>query len=201
MKPSFIYRRLFLYRLVMTLLYRGRYRCRAREMSRLFRPEHQCVLELCFGDTLIAVHCRDTGRQWTGLDVNPTFVTRAKKDGHDAHLQDIFTIETLPVADVCVMMGSFYHFHDQAVTLLKRMMTAAPEVILSEPVRNLSSRRGLIGFLAKRAANAGKGAETFRYNETNFKAMLNNAANKVGFTWEQVQLNRDMIVRLVRESA
>ena len=67
---SVIYRRLWLYRGVMTLLYKGRYRARFARVAALLRDEDQTVLELCFGDVAIAEYCRSHGKSWIGLDVS-----------------------------------------------------------------------------------------------------------------------------------
>jgi hypothetical protein len=95
------------------------------------------------------------------------------------------------------MMGSFYHFHVNAEALLASMFEVSNTVILSEPVSNLSASGGLIGFLAKMAANAGKGHEEFRYNRRSFMAMLEDYRMVIGYavtyTCDQ---GKDLIVKL-----
>ena len=42
------------------------------------------MLELCFGDILIASECKKREMQWTGIDLNPTFVNFAIRHGFHA---------------------------------------------------------------------------------------------------------------------
>lgn len=198
---SIIYRHLAIYRAVMTILYGGKYKQRfqpiVNEVQKL--PPHSKVLELCFGDTFIAAACKKAGYSWSGLDVNSEFVRQAQKLGFDAQFGDMLKLSTLPKADLCVMMGSFYHFHKQATEILVKMLEAAPVILFSEPVSNLSSKKGLLGFIAKRAANAGNGDEAFRYNRDTFLKLLNDASQSLKFKIEEItQSNRDIIIKIQR---
>jgi len=151
----------------MNMLYAGGYRGRFDHITEnlMNLTAGTRILELCFGDIYVAEYCKKKGLVWTGIDINNKFVTRARRLGYNAHQSDLVTLDELPKADVCIMAGSLYHFHPHhTFQILEKMVDAADRLIISEPVSNLSSRRGLIGFLAKRAASIGKGNEEFRYN-------------------------------------
>lgn len=198
---SFIYRHILIYRFIMDILYLGKYKKRfAAVIDQLKNVRSQArVLELCFGDIYIADFCKKAGFSWVGIDMNENFVKHAQKSGHEAYYRDLAASEDLPTADVCIMMGSLYHFHPHTATVLAKMLKASNVVVLSEPVSNLSSQNGLIGFLARRAANAGKGNEEFRYNATSLMAMLNQNSITLNYTIAAVQhQGRDMIVKLTK---
>ena len=201
-KRSFVYRNIFIYRFVMNILYLGKYKSRFNRVIQHIKayPTGIRVLELCFGDIYLAEFCKATGYSWTGLDINTDFVNTAKKRGFDARQADLKLAKQLPEADVCVMMGSLYHFHSQVDLLLSMMFQASQTVVLSEPVSNLSSRKNWIGLLARRAANAGNGHEVFRYNKRSFLDMLEDSKKKIGFGIEILQDNgKDMIVKLHKD--
>ena len=101
--------------------------------------------------------------------------------GFDAKQEDLVRAEVFPRADICIMMGSLYHFFPDAGIMLGKMFRAADKVVISEPVLNLSSRPGLIGFLAKRATSVGKRQESFRYNRVSIMKMLNTNSGLYGF--------------------
>lgn len=197
--PSIIYRHLAIYRAVMTVLYGGKYKLRFQpiinEVQRL--PPQSRVLELCFGDIFIAAACKKAGHSWLGQDINAEFVRQAQNLGYNAQYGDLLKASALPKADLCIMMGSFYHFHKHEIEVLAKMLDAAPIILFSEPVSNLSSKKGLLGFIARRAANAGNGEESFRYNRETFLTFLNDASKQLKFSFEEVaHLNRDLIIKI-----
>jgi hypothetical protein len=201
-KRSLVYRNIFIYRLVMNVLYCGKYRRRFdRVISHIKKfPPGSRVLELCFGDTYVANFCKENGYEWTGLDINRDFVQGARKKGFDAHVCDLTTVTTLPTAAACVIVGSLYHFSSQSMNILPIMFNAANTVIISEPVINLSSRTDLIGWVARKAANAGRGHERFRFNKASLVSMLEENSAYLGFRIEDVQdYGRDLIVKLVKD--
>lgn len=200
-KTSLIYRNIFIYRLGMNILYAGKYKNRfAPVTSRIgVLPPGSHVLELCFGDTYIANYCRKKGYRWRGLDINPGFVDVARRIGFDAETTDLTMLTELPKATVCVMMGSLYHFHQHAQAILANMLQAAPEVIISEPIINISALPGLLGKLARKSANAGQGHQAFRYDRQSLLLLLETERRKLGFHIASVQdHNRDLIIRLTR---
>src|SRR6186997_1587632 len=110
MEPSLVYSHIYVYRAVMNLLYKGRYRARFEDITGLLENGTRSVCDLCFGDTVIAEWCRSRGIEWTGVDLNPHFCSRARRKGFRVLEGDLLTLD-LPAADVFVMAGSLYHFH------------------------------------------------------------------------------------------
>ena len=201
-KRSLVYRNIFIYRLVMNILYLGQYKKRFDPVIEEIKtfPAGIRVLELCFGDIYVAGFCRKAGYSWTGLDISVDFVRMAKRLGFDAREADLIDLKALPAANVCVMMGSLYHFHLLSGSLLSRMFESSQTVILSEPISNLSTRKGLIGWLAKKAANAGRGHEEFRYNRETFLKVLNDNSKTAGYRIEVLEdRRRDMVVKLTKK--
>ena len=191
---SLIYSNIWIYRTMMNVLYSGRYKRRFEEVIALVGPDDRNVLELCFGDTYIAEFCRDTARTWTGLDINQDFIEFAQRKGHDARMADISSMESLPPADVCIMMGSLYHFNQNTANLFHKMLSSSNRLIISEPVRNLSSRSGVIGKMARYSANAGKGHEHFRFSRTTLISKMDEIRQEVDFTYEIISENRDILI-------
>lgn len=198
---SFIYQSLPIYRLIMNILYRGKYNERFNPVIEYIKQlaPNSSVLELCFGDVLLADYCKRSDFRWRGLDMNEHFVAVAQRKGYDAHRADLEKLEVFPTADICIMMGSLYHFHPNVPVMLSKMLHAAGTVVISEPVSNLSSRSGIIGFLARRSANAGKGNESFRFHRESFLAMVKENASALDYAVAATQDNgKDIIVKLCK---
>jgi hypothetical protein len=196
---SFIYRHIFIYRIIMNILYAGKYRSRFVKVIDQINdaPENADVLELCFGDVYIADYCRKAGYKWTGLDINMQFVKHAQIAGYNAIYADLQSIEVLPKTDVCIMMGSLYHFHPNAMDMLKKMVEASKVVVISEPVSNLASKKGVIGFIARRAASIGKGNEVFRFDRNSFTEIAETCSRLFNYSIISLQEDgRDMILKL-----
>ena len=192
-KTSFIYSNIFSYRILMLLLYKGRYFKRFGHISKLIAGKN--VTELCFGDTLIADQCKKEGIHWTGLDINGIFVKRALQKGFNAVANDVQLIESFPSSNTLIISGSLYHFHNELESLFKKMLTAAPLIIISEPVINLSNNKGIIGKLAKASANINGKEQHFRYTENSLKEALNTLSKKLNFRYEVIeQFDKDMII-------
>jgi len=152
----------------MNVLYLGGYSARFKDViscAEFDSNNDEKILELCFGDIYIARWAQRAGIKYTGIDVNEVFVRYASAQGIDARLEDLHRMSKLPDASVTVMLGSLYHFHDDLKGFIDRVMASAHRFIISEPVTNLSSNKGLIGWIARRSAKAGHGHESFRYDE------------------------------------
>lgn len=195
---SIIYKHIYIYRIVMNILYGGNYKKRFKKIIALLGRDDRNILELCFGDIYIAKYCKKTGRKWVGLDVNRGFVERAQKKGFDARHADISKLDKLPQADVCIIAGSLYHFHKDLSRIISIMLESAPKIIISEPIRNLSSIPGVIGKIAKRSANAGQGYEEFRYDEYSFIDTLEHFSRKYNFLYNIADNDKDMIIMIER---
>ncbi|MDO1450978.1 hypothetical protein Q0590_32185 [Rhodocytophaga aerolata] len=183
----------------MNILYAGKYNNRFTEVINLLKelPPGSSVLELCFGDTYIAEHCKKSKVRWVGVDLNPHFVKKAVAKGYEAIEGNVLTTKNLPESNICIMMGSLYHFHNTLEDVFSRILASSPVVIISEPVKNLSSSSGLIGYIARRSAKVGKGNEEFRYNEVTLLEALEKLKFVFNFNIEVVQrTGKDILVKL-----
>lgn len=195
MERSLVYSHIYVYRVFMNLLYKGRYSQRFLNILKLIGNEVHSVCEPCFGDTAIAEWCTARGIQWTGIDCNHHFCQRARKHGFNAIESDLFALE-MSDADLFIMAGSLYQFHDRLSLLFDLILSHTGRFILSEPIRNLSSRQGLIGWWAKRSANPGSGHAPFRYNEQSLLDALQGQKRRKGFNFRVVSSNRDMLIEI-----
>jgi hypothetical protein len=178
---SLIYKNLFLYRLTMNLLYTGSYKRRLRQVFPFI--EGDSLLELCFADTYIAEWAAKKGIRWTGFDISEKFVTCAKKKGFDAQIADLRKLQELPKASVCLMCGSLYHFNLEPGKMIKKMLEAAPKVVICEPIKNLSSSGGLVGWIARKSAGTKNGMEEFRYNATSLIELLDEFSVQLNYSY------------------
>lgn len=177
----------------MSLLYRGNYYRRFRPVLRLVSGKR--VTEICFGDTIIAEYCRKRSIVWTGIDINEVFVANAIKKGLSAERNDIFSIAKLPEADTCIICGSLYHFNMSLESLFTKMLECAPQIIISEPVNNLSHNKGIIGKLARASANVDGKKQAFRYTEETLLDALSELSKKLKFEYTLVdRFDKDVII-------
>ena len=197
MSRSMIYSNLWFYRVVMSLLYHGQYGARFKRVAAGIRNTDRTVLELCFGDVPLAEYCRQQGKEWIGLDVNDVFVAHAVKRGFDARRADLYEMTVFPACDVCIMMGSLYHFRAQLPELFRRMKAASGRLILSEPVKNWTNSNRLLRFLARKGTRVGAKDEDFRFDEHALLAALNGLKATVGLDYHVSSVTRDMIVEVV----
>ncbi len=199
---SLVYSNIRVYRLVMNLLYKGRYERRFESIFDLLGDDTTSVCELCFGDTRVAERCKGRNVEWTGVDLNPSFCEHARNQGFHVLEGDVFELD-LPRADVYVMAGSLYHFHDRLSALADRVFERTRRWVVSEPVRNLSQSGGLLGKLARRSANPGTGDSPFRYDAVSLGAVLGRQAQRLGLDLYvrsgRRAVDRDAVVELIRE--
>jgi len=196
MSSSIIYKNIYIYRAVMNALYFFKYKQRFNDIIALLSDSDKQVLDLCFGDAYIAQHCEQQNKNWIGYDTNSHFVKFAKSKGFDARCADLFEEVSLPKSDVCIISGSLYHFEKDLERLFKRMLQAAPKLLISEPVVNLSSQKGFIGSVAKKLSNAGKGEEQFRFNETSIIETLNKLQGPLCFSYKVISIKRDIVIEI-----
>ena len=197
-KQSLIYRHVFIYRSVMNLLYGGGYSERFKKIELLLKKlEPSSLLELCFGDTYIAAYCKRNDILWQGVDINLSFVNTAVRKGFSAWQADLSCVTNLPNADVVVMSGSLYHFNEQVHPLLKLILSSSRNFILSEPIKNISSSKGIIGKMGHLLSNAGKGKESFRYDENSLIQMLDRESKLLFFSYEVVDyFKKDILIAI-----
>lgn len=162
---SIIYKNITIYRTVMQLLYKGKYMERFDPIKKiLIERKPKELIELCFGDTVIAEFCKKNKIDWRGVDLNENFVERARKKGFDAVRMDIDIQSEIPKSDAKLMMGSLYHFQKDAIPFLLNVLSSSQLFILNEPVKNLSQKK-ITANLAGKLSDAGKGAENFRFTK------------------------------------
>ncbi|HEV8613357.1 MAG TPA: class I SAM-dependent methyltransferase [Gemmatimonadales bacterium] len=196
-KTSLVYSHILIYRLVMNVLYRGGYRTRFQRILERVPRGTRSLCDLCFGDTYIAEWCRAREIAWTGIDLNQGFCARAVRKGFHALCADVLSTE-LPEADVYVMAGSFFYFHNSMPRLLERILSRTRLFVLSEPVRNLASSSGFVGRLASRSTDPGSGHTPFRFDAESLVRSLRAEQSRVGFKLAIISEHRDLLVELAR---
>jgi SAM-dependent methyltransferase len=167
MSKSFIYKNSFVYELAMVLLYGRHYPSRYRAIAELI-PDGSSVLDLCCGPAfLYHRYLRSKNVQYTGLDINANFIARLVRRGGSGQAWDLRSKEPLPSADYVIMQASLYHFLPDASPIVNRMLQAArTQVIIAEPIRNLTtSSSGLLSLLGRLFTNPGSGEQTLRFTE------------------------------------
>ncbi len=181
MSTSLVYRSARGYELLMRVLYGSHYEDRLAVVAERV-PSGSSVLELCCGPgRLYTRYLRGRVSSYIGLDVNVGFIERLRRQGVDARQLDLSADAPLPPADVAIMQASLYHFLPEPRPVLERMLsTASDRVIVSEPVRNLStSGVPLVGSLSRRTADPGTGGHEQRFSEQTLDALVATFAPRV----------------------
>lgn len=178
----------------MNFLYLGRYRQRFQDIKDVMAPEDRQIIELCFGDIYIAEYCKKSLRQWTGYDINDVFVNYALARGHNAVNADVLSLKKLPYADVLVFAGSLYHFNNNLHHLWQLMTSCATKIILSEPIKNITSAKNFIGKIGARASAVRNGAEAFRFERDSLIQMLDCFQETYNFTYEIISEKKDILI-------
>jgi hypothetical protein len=171
---SLIYRNPLLYELVMTVLYGRHYQARYSTLA-LHIPSGASVVEICCGPGILYRRAlRSKKIRYIGLDISPVFVDAVNAAGGEGRLWDVRSSAPLPVAQYVLIQASLYHFIGvDASAVIERMLAAAErEVIVAEPIRNLTSGRlplsGRLGALT----DPGTGAQPNRYTEQTLDLLL-----------------------------
>lgn len=167
MSTSLIYRSSSLYELAMLALYGRHYGSRYRAIAELI-PAGSMVLDLCCGPALLYHrYLRQKSVQYTGLDLNAKFIEGLIRRGGAGQVWDLRSDDPLPRADYAVMQASLYHFLPDPAPVVERMQRAARrQVIIAEPIRNLSSSNShLLALAGKRLTNPGRGSHSERFTE------------------------------------
>jgi hypothetical protein len=178
----------------MNLLYLGRYRRRFKDITNLLEQKDNNIVELCFGDIIVAEYCKESARHWVGYDINGVFVNYALKHGHNAVSTDILSLESLPDADVLIFAGSLYHFNENMHKIWQLMTSCASKIILSEPVKNITSIKNFVGKIGARASTVRNGAEAFRFDRRSLIEMLDRIKETYNFTYEIVSEKKDILI-------
>jgi SAM-dependent methyltransferase len=175
---SLVYRSPLLYESLMIALYGRHYAARSRVIAELI-PAGSSVLELCCGPgILFSRYLRDKGVAYTGLDINARFIAELRRRAGRGLVWDVHSDQALPPADGVVMQASLYQFLPEAEPVVRRMVAAArSQVIIAEPIRNLSdSRFRILAAWAGRQADAGLGARPLRFTGPTLEAFFNRLA-------------------------
>jgi SAM-dependent methyltransferase len=169
------------YELAMRFLYGRHYHSRYQTIADIIQPE-STVLDLCCGPgTLFTRYLRDKQVEYTGLDINPTFVKNLRNHGAKGEVWDLRSEKPLANADYIVMQASLYHFLPDPAPVLDRMLAAAlRNVIIAEPVRNLaSSSNPLLRFAARLLTNPGSGEHSNRFTESTLGSLFESYGSRV----------------------
>jgi SAM-dependent methyltransferase len=162
----------------MIALYGRHYPARFRAIAGLI-PAGSSVVEVCCGPgILFSRYLKGKGVAYTGLDINLRFIAQVNRSAGRGLVWDVRGHQPLPHADSVVMQASLYQFLPDAEPVVRRMLAAAQsQLIIAEPIRNLSdSRLGLLAACARRQTDAGLGATPLRFTEQTLAAFFDRLA-------------------------
>jgi hypothetical protein len=178
---SLIYRNRVAYELMMLVLY-GRHYAGRYEAIANFIPRGADVLELCCGPgVLYERYLRQKDVRYRGLDISTKFVNDLERRGIAAERWDLRSDRPLPHAEYVIMQASLYHFLPDAAPVLDRMLEAAEkEVIIAEPIRNLSSSKvPIIARFSRTMTDPGVGSAANRFVEKTLDELAGRYRNLV----------------------
>jgi SAM-dependent methyltransferase len=179
--PGAIYRSPLLYQMVMRALYGRSYRSRQSAIAELIEPDSTVVEACCGLGTLYLDHLRRKDVRYTGLDSSAKFVRMLAKKGIDVRSWDMHMAIPLPSADYVVMQASLYHFLPDPGPVVDRMLSAAKrQVIIAEPVRNLTTDHPRLGRVFATLTDAGSGPELHRFDAEALDRFFSRYADRVG---------------------
>jgi hypothetical protein len=167
MTTSLIYKNALIYESLMRVLYGAGYEDRYRALADRI-PSGATVTDLCCGPaTLYHRYLKPKGVRYTGLDINPKFVTDLSASGATGLQWDMMSDTPFPAADYVVMQASLYHFLPNPAPIVNRMRAAARDaVLIAEPIQNLAgSSNPLLAWMGKKFTNPGTGEPAHRFNE------------------------------------
>jgi len=165
----------------MLLLYGRHYSARYQAIASLIEP-NSSVLDLCCGPAVLyRRYLRQKSVRYTGLDVSEHFIQGLKVSGATGQVWDLQSDKELPHADYVVMQASLMHFLPDARPVIDRMLRAASkQVIVAEPVRNLtSSKSPLVAAVSRRLTDPGNGHSAHRFNEQSLSHFFDPYSSRV----------------------
>jgi hypothetical protein len=184
----------------MNLLYGGGYTKRFEPIfQELEKVLPASVTEFCFGDVYIARWCENNGIAWKGIDLNPGFVRMAKTAGFHAKEADVLELPAYPPADVGIIAGALYHFTDVELRdFLEKVFLATPVLVVSEPVRNLSTSMGFVGkIIAGALTHTAKRETHFRYTREGLLDILSSRSKELNFSIRLVKEYKNDIILIL----
>lgn len=181
MTPSLVYRSAWVYESAMLALYGRHYFSRYRVIADLI-PREATVLDVCCGPARIYHrYLKRKGVRYYGLDINQKFISTLVRAGAGGEAWDLRSDRELPAADYVVMQASLYHFLPDATAIVDRMLsTARKQVIIAEPIRNLSdSKMPFLSALARRQTNPGIGEQSHRFTESTLDQFMSRYTSRL----------------------
>jgi SAM-dependent methyltransferase len=169
------------YELAMRILYGRHYDSRYKTIADIIEAESS-VLDVCCGPgTLFSRYLRDKRVEYTGLDLNPKFITHLHSRGAKGEVRDLRIDRPLPASDYVVMQASLYHFLPDPASVVNRMLEAARlNLIVAEPVRNLaSSSNRMLRFAGRLLTDPGSGEQPSRFTEASLDAFFETYGSRV----------------------
>jgi len=173
---SLIYNHRTAYQLLMRLLY-GRYFARRYEAIAAEVPAGSTVVDVCAGDGYLYLkYLRAKGVRYQALDISPRLVQWMQRRGIQARQFDVWQDE-LPAADIVIMQASLYQFLPDAAPVVEKMLCAARQhVIITEPVRNItSSENPVLRFVGQRLTRPEEGGGAYqahRFDQTSLMTLF-----------------------------
>jgi SAM-dependent methyltransferase len=180
-----LYKSAFLYELLMVMLYGRPYSGRYRAIANLI-PAQSSVLDLCCGPAVLyRRYLRQKSITYTGLDLSSTFIKGLNQRGAHGQVWDLQKKAALPAADYVIMQASLYQFLPDPQPVVDRMLGAArKQVILAEPVRNItSSKVAPLAFLGRRFTDPGDGQSAHRFTEESLDLFFSRYAPRLSKTF------------------
>jgi len=180
-----LYKSALLYELLMIALYGRHYAGRYRAIADLV-PAQSSVLDLCCGPAVLYHrYLRRKSIRYTGLDLSGAFIQRLNQRGARGQVWDLQGEAPLPPADYVIMQASLYQFLPDPQPVVDRMLRAArKQVILAEPIRNItSSKVAPLAFFGRRFTDPGDGQSAHRFNEASLDLFFSRYASQLSKTF------------------
>lgn len=152
----------------------GRYFAARYEAIAAEVPAGSSVVDVCSGDGYLYLnYLRALAVRYQALDISRHLVQWMQRHGIEAQQFDMWQ-DTLPVADIVIMQASLYQFLPDAAPMIEKMLCAAQrQVIVTEPIRNISSSdNSLLRFVGKRLTRPEKGGGAYRANRFDRDSLL-----------------------------
>jgi SAM-dependent methyltransferase len=165
----------------MRLLYGRYYEDRYIALAKLI-PAGSSVLDLCCGPgVLYTRYLRGKSVSYVGLDVNERFIEGLRSQGGTGIVMDLRDDKPLPKAEYIVMQASLYHFIPDASQIVERMLESAErQVIIAEPIQNLtSSGNPLLALAGRLFTNPGSGDQPHRFTEASLDKLFDSYESKL----------------------
>ncbi|HPA46305.1 MAG TPA: methionine biosynthesis protein MetW [bacterium] len=186
-----------LYQLAMRIVYGRWFEERFRAVADAI-PDGTSVVDVCCGDGYLYRRFLSTRNiDYLGLDINAMFIRWLTRRGVNARVCDV-RCDPIPEADIILMQASLYQFIPDHEIVLRKLVDAARKyVIVTEPVRNLStSQNPFLSWLGRRLTDPGTGETPHRFNEETLRQVLNPYTVK---TFEPSAGGREVLVRIMKE--